>query len=100
LLVVATTSASAQTLVVTPLDFPGAILTNAQGINAQGEIVGFYTDAAGRTHGFVQSGGTSDQSTSQALSSRGSAGSGQQEISAAITSDKASQEAFPATATC
>ena len=52
-----TTSASAQGLVFTPIDFPGAVLTNAQGINAQGEIVGFYTDTAGRTHGFVQSGG-------------------------------------------
>lgn len=52
-----TTSASAQGLVVTPIDFPGAVLTNAQGINAQGEIVGFYTDTAGRAHGFVQSGG-------------------------------------------
>jgi probable HAF family extracellular repeat protein len=47
----------AASLVFTPIDFPGAILTNAQGINAQGEIVGFYTDTAGRTHGFVQSGG-------------------------------------------
>ena len=49
--------ASAQNLVFTPIDFPGAVLTNAQGINGQGEIVGFYTDTAGRTHGFVQSGG-------------------------------------------
>ena len=32
---------------------PGAVLTNAQGINAGGTIVGFYRDAAGRTHGFV-----------------------------------------------
>jgi len=52
-----TTAASAQGLVFTPIDFPGAVLTNAQGINAQGEIVGFYTDTAGRAHGFVQSGG-------------------------------------------
>jgi probable HAF family extracellular repeat protein len=53
----AVTAAGAQTLTVTPIDFPGAVLTNAQGINAQGEIVGFYTDAAGRVHGFLQSGG-------------------------------------------
>ena len=52
-----TTSASAQGLVFTPIDFPAAVLTNAQGINDQGEIVGFYTDTAGRTHGFLQSGG-------------------------------------------
>lgn len=49
--------ASAQSMVFTPIDFPGAVLTNAQGINAQGEIVGFYNDTTGRTHGFVQSGG-------------------------------------------
>jgi len=59
--------------VFTPLDFPGAVLTNAQGINAQGEIVGFYTDTAGRTHGFSQSGGFwrsidfPDSAASQAL---------------------------------
>ena len=49
-----TTPAGAAGLVFTPIDFPGAVLTNAQGVNAQGEIVGFYTDTAGRTHGFVQ----------------------------------------------
>ncbi len=45
--------------VFTAIDFPGAILTNAQGINAGGEIVGFYNDAGtpSRTHGFVLSGG-------------------------------------------
>lgn len=32
---------------------PGAVLTNAQGINAAGDIVGIYRDAGGRTHGFV-----------------------------------------------
>jgi probable HAF family extracellular repeat protein len=51
------TAAGAQSLTFTTIDFPGAVLTNAQGINAQGEIVGFYTDTAGRTHGFLQSGG-------------------------------------------
>jgi len=53
----AATGASAQNLTFTTIDFPGAVLTNAQGTNAQGEIVGFYTDTSGRTHGFLQSGG-------------------------------------------
>jgi probable HAF family extracellular repeat protein len=57
LCLLAATVTSAQTLVFTTIDFPGAVLTNAQGINDQGEIVGFYTDTAGRTHGFLQSGG-------------------------------------------
>jgi probable HAF family extracellular repeat protein len=39
------------------IDFPGATLTNVQGINAGGDIVGFYTDTNGKTHGFVSSGG-------------------------------------------
>jgi hypothetical protein len=45
-------------LVFTTIDFPGAVLTNAQGINAGGEIVGAYNDAGtpSRTHGFVLSG--------------------------------------------
>ena len=46
-------------LIFSTIDFPGAILTNAQGINAGGEIVGSYNDAGtpSRTHGFVLSGG-------------------------------------------
>ena len=36
---------------------PGATLTNAQGINAAGDIVGIYRDAGGRTHGFLLSKG-------------------------------------------
>jgi probable HAF family extracellular repeat protein len=32
---------------------PGATLTNAQGINAAGDVVGIYRDAGGRTHGFL-----------------------------------------------
>ena len=46
-------------LVFTAIDFPGALLTNAQGINAGGEIVGAYNDAGtpSVTHGFVLSGG-------------------------------------------
>jgi probable HAF family extracellular repeat protein len=32
---------------------PGAVFSNAQGINAGGDIVGFSFDAAGKSHGFV-----------------------------------------------
>ena len=48
-----------RTLVFSSIDFPGATLTNAQGINAGGEIVGIYNDAAtpSKTHGFLLSGG-------------------------------------------
>jgi probable HAF family extracellular repeat protein len=35
-----------------PIDFPGAIVTDASGINSTGEIVGTYTDAANVVHGF------------------------------------------------
>ncbi len=45
------------TFVFSTIDFPGATLTNAQGVNAGGDAVGFYNDAAGKTHGFVYSGG-------------------------------------------
>jgi probable HAF family extracellular repeat protein len=31
--------------------------TRAQGINDQGQIVGFYVDSSGATHGFLYSGG-------------------------------------------
>jgi hypothetical protein len=52
-----TTAAGAgQVLVFTTIDFPGSILTNAQGINASGDIVGFYQDSGGRPHGFLRSG--------------------------------------------
>ena len=53
---VATVEAAA-TLVFTTIDVPGAVLTNAQGVNAQGDVVGTYTDAAGQQHGFLRSGG-------------------------------------------
>jgi probable HAF family extracellular repeat protein len=46
------------TPVFSTIDFPGAVSTNPQGINAGGEIVGWYTDTAGKTHGFVMSGGS------------------------------------------
>ena len=32
---------------------PGATETGASGINDAGQIVGFYTDAGGRVHGFL-----------------------------------------------
>lgn len=35
-----------------PIDVPGAVATQAFGINARGEIVGLYTDATGATYGF------------------------------------------------
>jgi probable HAF family extracellular repeat protein len=57
LVLLVTGAGAAQSLVFSTIDFPGAVLTNAQGINAQGEIVGGYTDIAGQTHGFVLSGG-------------------------------------------
>jgi probable HAF family extracellular repeat protein len=51
-----TGAAAGRSLAFVTIDFPGAILTNAQGINAEGEIVGGYTDTAGRQHGFLLSG--------------------------------------------
>jgi probable HAF family extracellular repeat protein len=36
----------------TTIDFPGAIATDASGINSSGEIVGAYTDSTGAQHGF------------------------------------------------
>lgn len=48
---------AAGTFAFTALDVPGATLTNAQGINHQGDIVGFFVDAAGQQHGFLRSGG-------------------------------------------
>ena len=42
----------------TSFDFPGATTTGASGINADGAVVGFYVDSAGKTHGYLLSGGT------------------------------------------
>src|SRR5690349_14258750 len=39
-------------------DVPGAATTGAQGINADGAVVGFYVDSGGNQHGFLLSGGT------------------------------------------
>jgi uncharacterized membrane protein len=41
----------------TSLDYPGAVLTAAEGINPQGDIAGLYIDANGVQHGFVLSKG-------------------------------------------
>ena len=35
------------------IDFPGAVLTQVQGINPEGEMVGLYVDTAGKQHGFL-----------------------------------------------
>jgi probable HAF family extracellular repeat protein len=44
-------------LVFTTLEVLGAVSTNAQGINARGDVVGIYTDTSGLNHGFLWSGG-------------------------------------------
>jgi uncharacterized membrane protein len=41
--------------VAIPFDYPGATLTQAWDVNAQGEVVGVYRDTAGRIHGFLRS---------------------------------------------
>lgn len=49
----ATTQASAEHGVVyTAIDIPGATFTTAQGINARGDVVGWYVDSLG-THGYL-----------------------------------------------
>jgi uncharacterized membrane protein len=47
---------ASHTFVFTSIDVPGALNTNAQGINPQGDVVGFYRDAS-KIHGFVLSEG-------------------------------------------
>jgi uncharacterized membrane protein len=37
----------------TTIDVPSATATDVAGINAEGQIVGTYTDAAGNIHGFI-----------------------------------------------
>jgi uncharacterized membrane protein len=46
------TAAVALAETYTPINFPGAIVTDASGINSAGEIVGTYTDASNLVHGF------------------------------------------------
>jgi uncharacterized membrane protein len=38
-------------------DAPGSIATNADGINVNGDVVGWYIDSAGKQHGYLLSGG-------------------------------------------
>lgn len=42
-----------RTFTFSTIDVPGSLSTSASGINAAGDIVGAYTDAARRVHGFV-----------------------------------------------
>ena len=42
-----------ETFTFTPIDVQGAVATQAWGINARGDIVGSYIDAAGRSHGYL-----------------------------------------------
>jgi len=52
-----TLSRVAPTFRFTSIEVPGATLTEAQGINAAGQVVGwYYTAAEGRLHGFVTEG--------------------------------------------
>jgi probable HAF family extracellular repeat protein len=41
-----------------PIIYPGAVTTEAHGINAFGQIVGTWTDASGNNHGFLYNAGT------------------------------------------
>jgi len=38
-----------------PFDYPGATLTQAWDVNAQGDVAGVYRDAAGRIHVYLRS---------------------------------------------
>jgi uncharacterized membrane protein len=48
-----TAGADAPAFVFTSIDVPTATATGAFGINARGEVVGFYRDASNRQHGYV-----------------------------------------------
>ena len=43
--------------VYTTVDFPGALGTEAQGVNDAGDIVGYYEELSGRVHGYLYSAG-------------------------------------------
>jgi uncharacterized membrane protein len=51
-----TVGADERSLRFTTIDFPGSVVTFANGINARGEVVGDYTDSSNKTHGFVKIG--------------------------------------------
>ena len=77
LLLASTAPLNAQTFV--PISFPGAVTTEAHGINAFGQIVGSWMDAGGNTHGFLYNAGTytsfdypgSSQTTPYAINNAG-----------------------------
>src|SRR5688500_15623139 len=50
-LLIANTRATALTF--TPIDLPGAIYTQAYGINSSGQILGLYEDSSFTFHGFL-----------------------------------------------
>ena len=50
-------AAAASDPTFTTIDVPGAIGTQAYDINSEGDIVGLYTDAGGKMHGFMLSNG-------------------------------------------
>jgi probable HAF family extracellular repeat protein len=52
-MVLFTLAGYSQTFHFAAINFPGAISTRANGINNQGKIVGVYTSASGRKHGFT-----------------------------------------------
>ena len=49
------------TFTFTQLDVPGSVSTEADGINAQGQIIGFFVDSAGKQHGFLHQDATFTQ---------------------------------------
>ena len=55
LLLTLTARLKAQTYI--PIIYPGAVVTEAHGINAFGQIVGSWQDASGNTHGFLYNAG-------------------------------------------
>jgi probable HAF family extracellular repeat protein len=55
LLLTFTARLKAQTYI--PIIYPGAVVTEAHGINAFGQIVGSWQDASGNTHGFLYNAG-------------------------------------------
>src|SRR5947207_2140486 len=57
LVVGATTNVLADGPTFTTIEFPGATLTNAFGINTRGDIVGNYVNADKSDHGFLLGGG-------------------------------------------
>jgi probable HAF family extracellular repeat protein len=46
-------ASAAHTYTFASIDVPGAIATDPQGLNDSGSIVGYYTDTASQTHGFL-----------------------------------------------